>query len=58
MDDDIIWMDTDTGTWGGSNRNGLIIVQRGMLSNEDREALDNDPTEDEVYNILIKYMED
>ena len=56
MDSDLIWMDLDTGTWGGCAKDGMIIVQRAMLSDEDREALENDPTEGEVYQILMKYV--
>jgi hypothetical protein len=57
MNDDLIWMDVETGTWGGSGKDGLIIVPRGMISDDDRLALEFDPTEDEVYAILMKYVD-
>ena len=56
MDSDLVWMDLDTGSWGGCAKDGMIIVQRGTLSDEDREVLENDPTEREVYQILMKYV--
>jgi len=56
MDTDLIWMDLDTGSWGGCASDGMLIVQRGMLSDEDREILEDDPSEREVYKILMKYV--
>ena len=57
MNDDIIWMSADDDSWGGARKNGLIIVRRDMLSDEDIDTLYDNPTEDEVYAILMKYRD-
>ena len=50
--DDVIWMSRADGSWGGCDKDDLMVVESADFTDEEWDALNEAQTDDDAYKVI------